>query len=76
MFGIDYDPNAYIGTDLFSKDHRNLIIFVTHTWYDGKVFSPYSNPLKYDNYKENEGYASDMLIKNEVLLNYNYEDLK
>lgn len=32
MFGIDYNPNIYMGTDIFSKYHENFVYFNDYTW--------------------------------------------
>ena len=39
MFGIEYNPNEYVGTDVFAKYHRNLVMFTDYSWYDGKIYS-------------------------------------
>ena len=68
LFGIDYDPNYYLGTDIFSKNHKNLVMFNNFLWYDGKS---YGSSLSYDNYEYtyNMFETSDMMIKN----NYYYK---
>ena len=47
LFGIDYDHNHYLGVDVFSKDHRNLLMFSNNAWYDGKN---YGSGLNFENY--------------------------
>jgi len=32
MFGIDYNPNLYMGTDIFSKYHEEFVYFNDYTW--------------------------------------------
>lgn len=32
MFGIDYNPNIYIGTDIFSNYHEEFVYFNDYTW--------------------------------------------
>ena len=39
MFGIDYDPRLYMGTDVFSKNHEDFVYFTDYSWYDGKYYS-------------------------------------
>ena len=39
MFGIEYDPRLYMGTDVFSKYHENFVYFSDYSWYDGKNYS-------------------------------------
>jgi len=37
MLGISYNPNYYIGTDVFSDTHENFIYFSNDTFYDGNL---------------------------------------
>ena len=73
MFGIDYNPDDYLGVDLFSKDHMNLSIFTDHTWYDGNV---YSGDLEVDtsteSYRNNTQYVNDKLELNSMILSNHY----
>ncbi len=39
MFGIDYNPKLYMGTDIFSKQHENFVYFNDYSWYDGQNYS-------------------------------------
>lgn len=39
MFGIDYNPKLYMGTDVFSSYHENFVYFSDYTWYDGVNYS-------------------------------------
>lgn len=32
MFGIDYNPNLYLGTDIFSDYHEEFVYFNDYTW--------------------------------------------
>ena len=32
MFGIDYNPNIYMGTDIFSNYHEEFVYFNDYTW--------------------------------------------
>lgn len=32
MFGIDYNPNLYMGTDIFSNYHEEFVYFNDYTW--------------------------------------------
>ena len=76
LFGLEYDPNTYVGNDVFSKDHRNLMIMEDYSWYDGKTYSPYSSPLKVSDYKEKEKYVADTIYRSELILSYKYYDYK
>ena len=73
LFGIDYDPNNYIGVDLFSKDHKNLILFSDYTWYDGKTYSANSDvDTSTEEYKANSEYTADKINLNSMILSNNY----
>lgn len=37
MLGITYNPNYYIGTDVFSEAHENFVYFSSDTFYDGET---------------------------------------
>ena len=32
LFGIDYNPNLYMGTDIFSNHHEEFVYFNDYTW--------------------------------------------
>lgn len=38
MFGLSFDPNNYLGTDVFSNSHEPFVYFNDHSWYDGKIY--------------------------------------
>lgn len=68
LFGIDYDPNYYLGTDIFSNNHRNLIMFNNNLWYDGKV---YGSSLDYDKYE----YTYDTFETSNMMINNDYYNM-
>ena len=72
LFGIDYDSNNYIGRDIFSKSHRNLIMFDDYSWYDGKIYSTEVNNRDHD-YEENEEYSKTIHKLNDYYLNNKYQ---
>lgn len=37
MMDIEYNPNYYSGTDVFSEKHENFVYFSTDVFYDGKT---------------------------------------
>ena len=39
MFGIDYNPKLYVGTDVFSDYHDDFVYFSDYSWYDGNIYS-------------------------------------
>lgn len=64
MFGIEYNPNYYIGEDIFSKDRDNFVYFAADIFYDGNIFYDENSNLEND-------YANEILlkIKNKIELN-------
>ena len=38
LFGIDYNPNYYIGQDALSNNYQKLVFFSDYSWYDGNVY--------------------------------------
>lgn len=43
MLGIEYNPNYYIGTNVFSNNHENFVYFSNDTFYDGKTLYDSNN---------------------------------
>lgn len=73
MFGIEYNPNYYIGTDLFSPSHENLVMFTDYSWYDGEVYSFNASVDKTtDTYKTNTKRTKEFLDTNDMILSNNY----
>ena len=68
LFGIEYDPNYYIGVDIFSKNHKNLLMFNDYTWYDGKQYSLNINSKDYQKYKENDIYITYKMKLNNLYI--------
>lgn len=38
LFDLDYDPRLYIGTDIFSSDYENLVVFADSSWKNEKAY--------------------------------------
>ena len=38
LFGIEYDPKYYVGTDVFSDSHENFVYFANNIFYDGELY--------------------------------------
>lgn len=73
MFGIDYNPNLYIGTDVFADYHKNLAMFTDYSWYDGEIYSfDYKSKRSDDDYKEKTKYTKETFELNEMIVNNNY----
>ena len=70
---MDYDPNVYIGTDIFSKQRKNMLVFYDRSWFDNGLFSQNSNAdTSSEEYKENSIYARDIIDLNEMIISNNY----
>lgn len=53
MFNIEYDPNLYVGEDIFSKDRNNYIYFSEDIYYkDNKLYNINNNTGDKEIYKE------------------------
>lgn len=39
LFGIKYDASLYMGTDIFSSNHPDLLMFSDGSWYDSNGYS-------------------------------------
>ncbi|MBO5376605.1 MAG: sulfatase-like hydrolase/transferase [Bacilli bacterium] len=73
LFGIDYDPNNYIGTDVFSKYHKNLILFNDYSWYDGNIYSLSKDIDKSSEYySETSNYVIDRINLSNMILSNDY----
>lgn len=58
MLGITYNPNYYIGTDVFSNYHEKFVYFSSDTFYDGVTLY---DGTKVDTEKEN--YVNKIISK-------------
>ena len=38
LFGLDYDPRLYMGSDIFSEDYWNLVTFADGSWKNDLVY--------------------------------------
>lgn len=47
MFGIEYNPKLYMGTDVFSNNHEEFVYFSDYSWYDGNIYSKEVDSNKY-----------------------------
>lgn len=70
LFGIDYDAKYYVGTDIFSKAHKNICMFNDYRWYDGKIYN--SNATQDDYYKTTSKYVKDRIDLSKMIVNNNY----
>lgn len=77
LFGIDYNPNYYIGQDALSNNYQKLVFFSDYSWYDGNVYVDggvvTNNKYINQNALEEKNYYVNYLIKkNDLTLKYNY----
>ena len=77
LFGIDYNPNYYIGQDALSNNYQKLVFFSDYSWYDGNVYVDggvvTNNKYINQNALEEKNYNVNYLIKkNDLTLKYNY----
>ena len=61
MFGLNYEPNHYLGTDIYSEYHENYVWFMDNNYYNGtyynetnigdkKILEDISNKIKFNEY--------------------------
>ena len=77
LFGIDYNPNYYIGQDALSNNYQKIVFFSDYSWYDGNVYVDggvvTNNKYINQNTLEEKNYYVNYLIKkNDLTLKYNY----
>lgn len=77
LFGINYNPNNYIGKDALSPDYEGLVFFSDYSWYDGNVYVENgevtnNKSITYDVLEEKNYYVSYITKKNDLALKYNY----
>lgn len=70
LFGIDYNASIYVGTDIFSENHKNVCIFTDYSWYDGKIYS--TDTDRDDYYITTTKYVKERLDFNKMLITNNY----
>ena len=77
LYGMDYNPNNYIGEDALKNNYSGVAFFNDYSWYDGKVYvdgGVVTNGKKISN---DDLEAKNYLIsyytrKNDLTLKYNY----
>ena len=77
LFGIDYNPNNYIGTDALNPNYEGIVFFSDYSWYDGNVYVENgevinNKSISYENLEEKNYYISYITKKNDLALKYNY----
>ena len=67
LFGLDYDPRLYVGSDILSSTYNNRVVFADGSWQDSKAFySATKGTVTYFN--DGNTYTADEIksITNEV----------
>ena len=73
LFGIDYDPYKFVGTDVFSPYHDNIVVFTDYSWYDGNVYSFDNNiDTTTNSFKKNTKFAQNIIDVNTMIINHDY----
>ena len=77
LWGINYNPNNYIGTDALDSNYEGIVFFSDYSWYDGNVYVENgeitnNKTTSYDNLEEKNFYVSNITKKNDLALKYNY----
>lgn len=72
LFGIKYDAKYYIGTDMFSKNHKNLIMLNDYSWYDGNIYNFDNKNVVTDYFIETTNYTNDKINLNKMIMSLNY----
>lgn len=77
LFGINYNPNNYIGYDALNPEYEGIVFFSDYSWYDGNVYVKdgivtNNKNISYDKLEEKNYYISYITKKNDLALKYNY----
>ena len=77
LFGINYNPNNYIGTDALNPNYEGIVFFSDYSWYDGNVYVENgevinNKSISYESLEEKNYYISYITKKNDLALKYNY----
>ena len=76
LFGLEYHPSYYIGTDALNNNYQGYVFFSDYSWYDGNVYfdGGIKNNAKIDetllNMKNEE--IAYLIKKNDLVLKYNH----
>lgn len=71
LFGLEYDANNYLSTDIFSKNHDNYIYFQYGEWLDD-VGNYSRNSKELDNYSFMNNQVMEVLNYNKLILQTDY----
>lgn len=70
MFGIEYNPNIYMGTDIFSKHHEEFVYFNDYTWLTKDLY--YTGKTETDTIKEISKKVNKKIQINEKMITSNF----
>ena len=76
LFGINYNPNYYIGSDALSSNYKGIVFFSDYSWYDGNIYVDNgviaNNKSSAQEYLDEKNYYIHYLTKkNDLALKYN-----
>lgn len=73
MFGINYNPNLYMGTDIFSNYHEEFIYFNDYTWLTKDLYYTGQSTKNNNKYIKNISNKVNKKIQiNEKMINSNF----
>ena len=77
LWGIDYNPNNYIGEDALNSNYEGIVFFSDYSWYDGNVYVENGEVtngknISYEKLEEKNYYVSSITKKNDLTLKFNY----
>ena len=77
LFGIEHNPNNYIGTDALDPKYEGIVFFSDYSWYDGNVYVEggevtNGQGISYDKLEEKNYYINNITKKNDLALKFNY----
>ena len=61
LMNIEYDSRLYMGTDVFSKEHKSRAVFADGSWQDENAF--YYAPSQKINYFGNKKYSNNEIME-------------
>lgn len=77
LFGMDYNPNNYIGEDALNPKYDGIVFFSDYSWYDGNVYVENgevtnNKKISFDKLEEKNYYINYITRKNDLALKFNY----
>ena len=77
LYGINYNPNNYIGNDALDPSYEGIVFFSDYSWYDGNVYVENAEvtnnkSISYNSLEAKNYYVSNITKKNDLALKFNY----